>query len=59
MLAARWFVGFLASCFFEAVVLVHSANPVGLSNIKAPLPKAINAPRLWEYVDEVITKLNL
>lgn len=41
------------------VVMVHSANPVGQSNLRAALPQAILAPNLWEYVDEVITKLNL
>jgi DNA-binding response OmpR family regulator len=41
------------------VVMVHSANPVGQSNLRAALPQAILAPNLWEYVNEVITKLNL
>lgn len=42
-----------------AAILIHSANPVGLRNIQAALPQAILAPNLWEYVDEVILKLDL
>lgn len=39
------------------VVTLHSANTVGVHNMKAAIPSAILAPKLWEYIGEVIALL--
>lgn len=40
-------------------VLIHSANTVGVRNMKVALPNAILAPNLWEYLDEVLNLLKI
>ena len=39
------------------IVTLHSANTVGVQNMKAAIPSAILAPNLWEYIGEVIALL--